>query len=105
MIAIRKEISAFADFNNRELIPLNNPHLFAYSRFSLMRHTDNVIVVSNFDAKPQYLDLNHPSIKSVLGYGHVKDLYSGEIPAMFKDQLVIPPYQFYWLSHCELYVH
>jgi len=100
MISIRKEIPAFADFNNRELIQTDNPHLFIFSRFNLTRPTGRVLVICNFDVNPQYLELNHPNIKSVIGYGKIKDLYSSDFPAMFKDQLVIPPNQFYWLSDC-----
>ncbi|MCW8899978.1 MAG: alpha-amylase family glycosyl hydrolase [Gammaproteobacteria bacterium] len=98
MIAIRKEIPAFADFNNRELIHVENPHLFVFSRFNLLRTTGGVLVVVNFDARPQYLELDDPHIKSVLSYGHLKDLVSGDTPSMFKGQLVIPPYRFYWLT-------
>ncbi|MCW9012178.1 MAG: alpha-amylase family glycosyl hydrolase [Gammaproteobacteria bacterium] len=98
MIAVRKEISAFADFNNREFIHVENPHLFVFTRFNLHLGSNGVLVVANFDAHPQYLDLNDPSIKSILCYGHTTDLYSGDSPAMFKDQLVIPPYHFYWLT-------
>ncbi|MDH5612609.1 MAG: alpha-amylase family glycosyl hydrolase [Gammaproteobacteria bacterium] len=98
MIAIRKEIPAFADFNNRELIPLENPNLFAFTRFNLSRPSGRVLVVCNFDASPQYLDLSNHSIKAILGYGQIRDLYTGDTPAMFKQQLVIPPFQFYWLS-------
>lgn len=98
MIAVRKEIPAFADFNNRELIHVDNPHLFVFSRFNLLRTTGGVLVVVNFDARPQHLDLTNPYIKSVLSYGHITDLVSGDTPSMFKDQLVIPPYHFYWLT-------
>lgn len=98
MIAVRKEIPAFADFNNRELIHLDNPHLFVFSRFNLTRSTGGLLVVANFDARPQYLDLSNPSIKSSLAYGQIKDLISGDSPSIFKDQLVIPPYHFYWLT-------
>lgn len=98
MIAVRKEIPAFADFNNRELIHVDNPHLFVFSRFNLMRTTGGVLVVVNFDAHPQYLDLDDPNIKSVLAYSHIQDLVSGDTPSMFKGQLVIPPYHFYWLT-------
>lgn len=100
MISIRKEISAFADFNNRELIHVDNPHLFIFSRFNLSRPTGRVLVVANFDINPQYLNLNQPHITSIVGHGQIKDLYSGDFPAMFKDQLVIPPCQFYWLADC-----
>ncbi|MCW8924479.1 MAG: alpha-amylase, partial [Gammaproteobacteria bacterium] len=98
MIAVRKEIAAFADFNNRELIQIENPYLFVFSRFNLTMVTGGVLVVANFDARPQYLDLNNPHIKAALSYGHIKDLISGESPTMFKEQLVIPPYHFYWLT-------
>ena len=98
MIAARKEIPAFADFNNRELIHIENSHLFVFSRSDLSHTTGGVLVVANFDANPQYLDMNHANVKSVFSYGQVKDLISGDVPTMFKDQLVIPPYHFYWLS-------
>jgi len=98
MIAIRKEIPAFADFNNREFIQVENPHLFVFSRFNLLRTTGGVLVVVNFDARPQYLDLDDPNIKSVLSYGHIHDLVSGDTPTLFNGQLVIPPYHFYWLT-------
>jgi len=98
MIAVRKEIPAFADFNNRELIHVENSHLFVFSRFNLLRTLGNVLVVVNFDAHPQYLDMEHPNIKSALTFGHIGDLISGDTPSMFKGQLVIPPYHFYWLT-------
>ena len=98
MIAVRKEIPAFADFNNRDLIHIDNPHLFVYSRFDLARTTGTILVVVNFDAHPQYLDMDHPNIKTTLSYGNSRDLISGETPAMFKGQLVIPPYHSYWLA-------
>jgi len=101
MIAVRKEIPAFADFNNRELIQVDNPHLFVFSRFDLLRTTAGVLVVVNFDARPQYLNLEDPNIKSVLSYGHIKDLVSGDTPSTFNGQLVIPPYHFYWLTDQE----
>ena len=98
MIAVRKEIPAFADFNNRELIQLDNPHLFVFSRFNLQRHASGVLVVANFDAHPQYLDLGAVAQTFPLHSAQIRDLYSGETPAMFKNQLVIPAYRFYWLS-------
>ena len=98
MIAVRKEITAFADFNNRELIQVDNPHLFVFSRFDLARSSGGVLVVGNFDAKPQYLDLAPLEKVFRLNYKHARDLYSGDTPAIFKDQLVIPPFHFYWLS-------
>mgnify|MGYP002281173147 CR=1 FL=1 len=99
MIAIRKEIPSFADFNNRELIHVGNPHLFIFSRFNLTSSSNPVLIVGNFDAHPQYLDLQSISNKFMFHLGQIVDLYSGESPALFNDQLVIPPDQFYWLAN------
>lgn len=99
MISVRKEIPAFADFNNRELIRVENPHLFVFSRFNLSLPTGGVLVVANFDASPQNLDLDNPHIKTKLAYSHTEDLISGEAPAIAKERMVIPPYHYYWLTN------
>jgi amylosucrase len=99
MIAVRKEIEVFADFNNRELIDTENPHLFAFARYSLTKPAERVVVIANFDGKPQKLDLNEVYNRSS-SFGQLVDLYSGRTPETFKDILVIPPYGFYWL--CEM---
>jgi len=98
MIAVRKEVAAFADFNNRELLDVGNPHLFVFARFDPNRTAGRVLVVANFDSKPQYLNLNDIGRNTPFREATIRDLYSGESPAMFKDDLVIPPYLFYWLT-------
>ncbi|MEB4591825.1 amylosucrase [Candidatus Thiothrix sp. Deng01] len=98
MIAVRKEVSAFADFNNRELLDVGNPHLFVFARFEHLQPASRVLVVANFDNSPQHLNLGDIGHKAYFRSGAVRDLYSGERPAMFKDELVIPPYRFYWLT-------
>jgi amylosucrase len=98
MIAVRKSVPAFADFNNRELLETGNPHLFVYMRNDPFLSGDNVLVVMNFDNAPQSLDLADLHNRGRFAYGEVQDLYSGESPSLYKDTLVIPPYRFYWLS-------
>ena len=98
MIAVRKAIPAFADFNNRELIEIDNPYLFAFLRSNPDVPSEVVLVVANFDSEPQHLDLAELGNRGEFQYGQLKDLHSGEYPAMFKDQLVVPPFHFYWLS-------
>ncbi len=98
MIALRKEISAFSDFNNRELLDVENPHLFVFSRFNLTRTSGGILVVANFDAEPQYLDLNELSSTAFLQHRLLRDLCSGDSPEIFNDQLIIPPFHFYWLT-------
>ena len=98
MIAVRKTIRAFADFNNRELIELDNPHLFAFWRTDPFAAGSPVLVVANFDDAPQYLDLSSLGNRGLFQFSGLMDLYSGESPALFKDQLVVPPFHFYWLT-------
>ena len=98
MIAVRKEIDAFADFNNRELIDVDNSHLFVFTRYHLKNQFEKVLVVANFSNKPQHLNLEN------LGSWQTKktsliDLYSGGSPDIFNGSLVIPGFSFYWL--CE----
>jgi amylosucrase len=98
MIAVRKNTPAFADFNNRELIATGNPHLFAFMRSDPFELNDDVLVVANFDESPQTLSLSDLGNRSQFGFGRLRDLCTGEAPALFKDQLVIPPFRFYWLT-------
>jgi amylosucrase len=98
MIAVRKSTAAFADYNNRTLIETGNPHLFVFIRNNPFQLNDSVLVVGNFDASPQSLTLSDLSNRGHFEYAQLRDLYSGQSPTHFKDQLVIPPYRFYWLS-------
>ncbi|MCQ8128535.1 alpha-amylase family glycosyl hydrolase [Methylomonas rivi] len=98
MIAIRKETSAFADFNNREILDTDNEHLLCYMRFDHRRPSERVLVVANFDSNPQYLDLDRISTRGINLHGQKIDIYTGGKPAQFGNRIVLPPYQFYWLS-------
>ena len=98
MIAVRKSIPAFADFNNRDLIETGNPHLFVFMRDLPMMDSGQVLVVGNFDSSPQSLDLSDLGSHGRFDYSQLRDLYTGDLPRMFKNQLVIPPHRFYWLS-------
>ncbi|MBT8440718.1 MAG: alpha-amylase [Gammaproteobacteria bacterium] len=98
LISIRKTIPAFADFNNRELIEVENEHLFVFIRNNPDRDKEEVLVVANFDAKPQHLNLSDLGNRAHFEYSQLRDLVSGDTPSIFKDELVIPPYHFYWLS-------
>lgn len=98
LIAIRKTIPAFADFNNRELLAVDNEHLFVFLRSHPERPAETVLVVGNFDARPQHLDLSNLGNRGQFLYGQIQDLASGESPSMFNNQLVVPPFRFFWLT-------
>jgi amylosucrase len=102
MIAVRKSTAAFADYNNRELLQTGNPHLFAFIRSNPFAAQDSVIVVANFDTSPQSLDLGDLPNRVQFEFANAQDLYSGGSPSRFKNQLVVPPLQFYWLTNLHL---
>ena len=97
MIAVRKEIEVFADFNNRELLEVENPHLFVFGRYHLQKPNERVLVVANFSNKPQHLNLDELGSWGTQYDRPLVDLYRGERPDIFKNSLVIPRFSFYWL--------
>ena len=98
MIAVRKEIPAFADFNNRELIAVDNPHLFVFARFDHQSIHSRVLVIGNFDANSQYLELDVLRRLGFFRFDNTVDLISGERPPVFNSQLVIPASSFFWFG-------
>ncbi len=98
MISVRKGIPAFADYNNRELIDVENPHLFVFLRTRRQQSSGTVMVVGNFDASAQSLDLSTLRNRRHAQAGRMKDLYSGEFLSLPEAQLPLAPYQFLWLS-------
>lgn len=98
MIAIRKEISAFADLNNRELITMENPHLFAFYRHVRTGMNPRVVVIANFDAHPQRVRLATLKQKALLNTeSTLNDLCTGQAVQIENDELVIPKLTAYWL--------
>ncbi len=98
MIAVRKSTPAFADYNNRELLSVRNPHLFVFIRDNPFSFGNHVLVVANFDGSPQSLTLSDLSNRGHFQYSLLQDLYSGESPQLVDDRLVVPPCSFYWLA-------
>ncbi len=97
LITIRQEINVFADFNNRELVDVGNPNLFVFSRFNPQKSNDRVLVVANFNNKPQTLDLEDVSSWGSYDQGQLFDLHTRQQPEIFNNTLVIPSFGFYWL--------
>jgi amylosucrase len=97
MIAVRKSIEAMADFNNRELIDVGNPHLFVFTRTHPSIARDSVLVVANFNDRPEQFNLRDLRNRGRFELGELRDLVSGASPTVFNGQLVIPAYGYYWL--------
>ncbi len=89
MIAVRKEVTAFADHNNRELLEVDNPHLFIFSRFDISNNS-RALVICNFDANPQKFNMEGLRKRGFLQFDSVKDLYSEDSIALTGPYLEIP---------------
>ncbi len=98
MIAVRKEIPAFADFNGRELHEVSNPHLLVFSHSDHRQTSSKVVVVANFDGAPQQLDLEELRPAGLTGLREIRDLATGESPAVLEGRLEIQAYGFHWLT-------
>lgn len=96
MIAVRKELTAFADFNNRHLLDINNPHLFVFERYDIFKPANRVLVIANFDQQPQQINLSElgrwGSVK-----GQLVDVISGRPPDQVDGALELAGFGYYWL--------
>ena len=102
MISIRKEVPAFADFNNRHILNLENDYLLAFVRFNHVRTSEIVLVVANFNDQPRFFDLDW-LVPSVFGIHDILvDLHTGRRPAQSGSRIVLQAYQFYWLTKAEV---
>ncbi|PSJ18307.1 amylosucrase [Nitrosomonas supralitoralis] len=98
MISVRKEIPAFADRNNREVLNVDNPHLFVFSRFDQFNSNSRVLVVGNFDDEVQFLKLPPLQQMGFFQYESIKDLLSGETLHVTDESLMFPARSIYWLQ-------
>ncbi len=94
LIALRKEITAFADLDNRQLIRCNNPNLFLFSRLD---NHQRVLAVFNFNNAMQSLSIADVSSYGYFQHGSMQDLYSGEC-FQAQETIEIPGLSFYWLT-------
>jgi len=98
MIALRKETSAFADFDNRQLLALDNPHLLVFSRCDPLNSRKRVLVIGNFNNAEQDLPIEALTPYGFFLGGGMKDLCSGGGIEPVDDALVIPPLACLWLT-------
>jgi len=98
LIAVRKEISAFADLNNRALIALENPHVIAFSREVATGMHARVLVIANFDVQAHCIPTQAFQQKGWLTQPMGTDLCSNQSIPLTPAGIVIPKLTAYWLS-------
>ncbi|MBZ0104093.1 MAG: alpha-amylase [Sulfuricella denitrificans] len=98
LIALRKETTAFADFDNRQLLAVDNPNLLTFSRTDPQNSRNRVLVIGNFNTEPQTLPVSALSTHGFFLQGSMRNLCSGEQIAEESGAIIIPALSFYWLS-------
>ncbi|MFZ2301730.1 MAG: amylosucrase [Gallionella sp.] len=98
MIALRKEITAFADFDNRQLFVVDNPNLLVFSRTDQQNSRNKVLVICNFNVEAQALQIDPLRPHGLIQQGSMKDLCSGARITAENNALMIPPLSCYWLA-------
>ena len=99
MIALRKETTAFADFDNRQFLTMDNPNLLVFSRTDQRSSRNRVLVIANFNVEAQVLRIG--ALLNSYGFfqkGSMKDLCSGSTIHVENNAIVIAPLTCHWLA-------
>jgi len=97
MIAQRKELSAFADFDDRQLISVDNANLLVFLRTDLHNARSRVLVVSNFNTNAQRLPLDALRPYGLFQQEAMRELCSGERLTVENNAVMVPPLSCCWL--------
>ncbi|MDO8893111.1 MAG: amylosucrase [Sulfurimicrobium sp.] len=98
IIALRKETTAFADFDNRQLLTVGDPNLLVFSRTDPQNNRNRVLVVGNFNFEAKSLHVDSLRTFGFFQQGGMKDICSGEFIAVENNTLTLPPLSCYWLT-------
>jgi amylosucrase len=98
MIALRKETTAFADFDNRQLLAVDNPNVLVFSRCDPQQNRNRVLVIVNFNSDSQTLP-----VEALRAYGFFQpdvmhDLCTGMRVEVDNDALILPALSCQWLT-------
>ena len=99
MIALRKETAAFADFDNRMLLMVDNPNLLAFSRTDPQNSRNKVLVVGNFNVEAQTLQIGTYRSHGLFQQDSMRDACSGKRILAENDAITIPLLTCYWLTN------
>ncbi len=98
MIVLRKETTAFADMDNRQLLDVDTPNLLVFSRVDPSNSRNRVLVVANFNVEAQTLPTDALRSNGFLQPEAMKDLCTGEHIEVSNDRVVLPPLSCLWLT-------
>ena len=94
----QQRIDAFADHNNREQLDMSNDHIFAFRRDQLEGTAAGVLVMANFDVRPQAASFDGELSGTGFENKTLTDLCTGETFTTEGGQIVVPRGRCLWLS-------
>ncbi|MDX8379796.1 MAG: alpha-amylase family protein [Gallionella sp.] len=98
MIAQRKETTAFADFDNRQLLQVDNHNLLIFFRTDPNKVRRKVLVIGNFSTKSQSLPVGTLKSYGFFVSGGMIDLQTGDRIAIENEVLALPALCNFWLT-------
>ncbi len=97
MIAIRKELDAFADFDSRQLIQVDNESLLVYARTDPQNIRNRILVICNFNIEAQVLPVITLRTHGFFQPDGLRDVCSGNHIAVEDETINIPALSALWL--------
>ncbi len=98
LISLRKATDAFADFNTRDMIDINNDAIFGFVRYNVTNPSDKVLVLANLSNNAQKVTLEEIAKAAYTEPEQLLDLWSGKPPQSYDESMVFNGFQFYWLT-------
>ncbi|HQS57421.1 MAG: alpha-amylase [Gallionellales bacterium 35-53-114] len=98
MIALRKETPAFADFDNRQLLAVENQNLLAFIRTDPQNSRNKVLVVGNFSVEAQMLQISSLRSFGLFQQDSMRNICTGAPVTVEKDAIIVPALCCYWLT-------
>jgi len=98
IIALRKEVAAFSDFDNRKLLNVSNRNLLVFSRADPQNSRSQVLVMGNFNVEPQSLPVEELRVHGFFLRDGMTDICSGERMEIENEAIVLPALAFSWLT-------
>ena len=96
MIALRKEITEFADENNVKLVESTNEHILAYKRELREKST---LIIANFNDSDEDAFAHIIFPQTQLNSRKLYDRITGKKVKITDGRLTLKPYQYYWLTN------
>lgn len=98
LIALRKETAAFADFDNRQLLSVDNPNLLVFTRTDPLSNRNRILVMANFNHAAEVLPVEALTAHGIFMQGGLKNLCTGEALQTEGELIVLPALTCLWLK-------